>query len=348
MAKEIEIELRNNEVTEILNAKPKWILRWGMTLILSLIAIGIVVCRFIKYPDILISDIKISAINSPVKLSAKRDLKLINLFVHNNDTLAANQIIGVFESTSTYTEIIALETLSKKLQVIFQKTNTDHKIILPDGLSIGELTPSFNALLSSINNWNIFHEVNIFKNNTPEQIKDQKNLELKLLHQQIELNLKQNVLTSLKFLSQKIEKWKHVYVIKSPIAGKISLSNELTLNQYIKVDKVICDILPLDKPKYFGISILSTDHLAKLKIGQKVSVKLTLYPYNEVGLIQGVIYKVSERSKSGNCYVYVFLKNGLTSSHNISIPFSSDLKGKAEIISRDISLLERIINSFKK
>ena len=55
-----EIEIRSDEVQEILSAVPNWMIRWGITLIFGLIIMLVFISWFIKYPDIILSLLKIN------------------------------------------------------------------------------------------------------------------------------------------------------------------------------------------------------------------------------------------------------------------------------------------------
>ena len=47
------IELRSEEVQEILEATPNWMIRWGNILVLTLIIMLFFISWFVKYPDII-------------------------------------------------------------------------------------------------------------------------------------------------------------------------------------------------------------------------------------------------------------------------------------------------------
>ena len=48
-----EIELRCEQVQEILTAVPNWMIRWGNTLLLLLLVMLLFISWFVKYPDII-------------------------------------------------------------------------------------------------------------------------------------------------------------------------------------------------------------------------------------------------------------------------------------------------------
>ena len=47
------IELRSEEVQEILEKVPHWMIRWGNVLFLALIVLLLVISWFVKYPDVI-------------------------------------------------------------------------------------------------------------------------------------------------------------------------------------------------------------------------------------------------------------------------------------------------------
>ena len=51
MAEEKEIELKTEDVNELLTSVPKWIIRWGVTMIFSIMVAALALSYFIKYPD---------------------------------------------------------------------------------------------------------------------------------------------------------------------------------------------------------------------------------------------------------------------------------------------------------
>lgn len=71
MPEEKNIELRSEEVQEILTKTPHWMIRWGNLLILIIIILIFLFSWFIKYPDIITTEITITTQVPPEKLVAK-------------------------------------------------------------------------------------------------------------------------------------------------------------------------------------------------------------------------------------------------------------------------------------
>lgn len=100
-----KIELRSNEVQEILSRPPKWIVRWGITIIFFVVAVIIVGSWFFKYPDIISANIVLTTENPPAPVLAKSTGKIQNLFVSNKDFVKKNQVIGVIENPADFESI---------------------------------------------------------------------------------------------------------------------------------------------------------------------------------------------------------------------------------------------------
>lgn len=54
-----KVELRSEEVNDILGQIPHWILRWGMIMLLIALALILLGSWWFKYPDIVPADIKV-------------------------------------------------------------------------------------------------------------------------------------------------------------------------------------------------------------------------------------------------------------------------------------------------
>ena len=91
----------------------------------------------------------------------------------------------------------------------------------------------------------------------------------------------------------------------------------------------------------------------KIKIGQRVNIRLENFPDTEFGVIKGKvenISKVPSISSTGEYYytAEIALPNGLTTSYRKKLPYYPEMSGLAEIVTNDLSLLERIFLPIRK
>lgn len=86
----------------------------------------------------------------------------------------------------------------------------------------------------------------------------------------------------------------------------------------------------------------------KIKSGQKVNIKLDAYPYLEFGTLQGETHTI-EYIPDGNYYLIEVqnVKNLITNNHK-TIILNEGMSGKAEIITDNRSLMERILPFLRK
>lgn len=73
---EDEIKIISNEVQEIISYQPVWLVRNGIVLFLLIIAALLGATFFIRYPDIIHANAKLTSINAQKKLKQKRTASL--------------------------------------------------------------------------------------------------------------------------------------------------------------------------------------------------------------------------------------------------------------------------------
>lgn len=104
------IELRSEEVQEIIGAAPSKILRYGLSAILSFLIILIIGSVFFKYPEIITGRFMIISSNPPVYLKARKNGLLVNVFRGEKDSVTPGTLIAVIEDPASYNDILQLET----------------------------------------------------------------------------------------------------------------------------------------------------------------------------------------------------------------------------------------------
>lgn len=151
---------------------------------------------------------------------------------------------------------------------------------------------------------------------------------------------------SFKTLRAQYDSWKERYVIAATETGKVSFFNFWSKNQQVTPGTVVAAIIP-DTTELVARAVLPGAGVGKVEIGQKVRIKLNAYPYEQFGVIIGNISAVSAISSENNYVVSIDLEQGLTTTYHKQLDLSSELQGTAEIITKDISLLERFFYNFR-
>lgn len=115
MTENIDFELRSEEIQEILTRMPHWMIRWGNLVIFLLFVIVFFFSWYIKYPDVITSQIVITTNNPPQKLVSRISGKIEVILVKNKEYVRANIPLAVIENTANYKDVFRLSrALSQK------------------------------------------------------------------------------------------------------------------------------------------------------------------------------------------------------------------------------------------
>jgi len=106
--KQEDIQLRSEEVQEILSFVPNWMIRWGNALILGLIVGLLFISWFVKYPDTIPAEIVVTTSIPPEKIYAKSNGQLDAFLVNNNDDISKNKILAILENSANYKDVLLL------------------------------------------------------------------------------------------------------------------------------------------------------------------------------------------------------------------------------------------------
>lgn len=106
-----KIELRSEEVQEILGTPPQWLVRWGNVLVLGVVIIFIALSYYFKYPDKVNAPIIVTTTIPPVDVIAERAGYLTNLSVSEGDTVKKGDLLAVIQNSGEYEDINKLEEM---------------------------------------------------------------------------------------------------------------------------------------------------------------------------------------------------------------------------------------------
>ncbi len=148
--KKPNIELRAEEVHDIINAVPRKLIRYGSFSILLVVVLVIIGANYITYPDVLPANIIITTEIPPVKIIARSSGKIQQVFVKDQQVIKEGEVLALINSTANYQSILKL-----KKGLLFKKNN------LPEinmG-SLGEVATRASAYFNSRMKRNVFEEL---------------------------------------------------------------------------------------------------------------------------------------------------------------------------------------------
>ncbi|WDF63767.1 HlyD family secretion protein [Flavobacterium sp. KACC 22763] len=417
-------ELRSEEVQDILTKVPHWMIRWGTVLIFAIIIMLFFVSWFVKYPDVVKTEIVITTNIPPEKIVSKSSGRIEAILVKNKMVVGKNSILAIIENTANYKDVFLLKKIvdgydinsskkefpfgllqnkqlgeiesafaafqkdyqaqelnkdlhpfqvesraqqSEKIQITErieilqqQKVINERELELQRNevarfetlfnkgiISAQEMEAKKLSFLQAQKNYrSLLSSISQLRSSLIDNTKSSQNSQINSTRE--EVNLGRNVSQSFYQLKKVIRDWELAYALKSSISGKVTFLQVWNENQTINVGDNVFSIIPDAKNSFIGKVKAPALNSGKIKVGQRVNIRLANYPDREFGVLKGEIKNISlVPDKDGNLLIDVALRNGLKTSYDKKITFQQEMKGSAEIITEDLRLIERILYQFK-
>lgn len=366
--------LRSEEVNEILSETPRWILRWGITVVFIVILTGIALSWFIRYPDVITTGISITAVNPPVTLVAKKNGKLSHLLIRNGQHVHGGQLLGIIANSAEFTDVIALSEAVQKIKHTVLQVDTLPFLGLSDQLHVGQITVPYLQLLKSVKDVNLLlqrksyeKEISALRSalehlrqlasnagrknaavDLQVTVAEKNIIQLQIQHSEEQNKLRNDLLQDLESVLSEIQQWKQLYLLESPVDGTVSCADSLYINQNVVPGEQLFLITPREKQQYIGLCTLLIANGGKPAAGHKVNIKLDNYPYTANGMLTGVVKNSTVLPGNDTCLVAVELPAGLTTSYHKILVYDGLLKGRADIITANRSIMERVLFNLRK
>jgi multidrug resistance efflux pump len=418
------LELRSEEVDEILSKRPAVIIRYGLTIIALLGVLGLIASWYIKYPEIIKGGVMITTEKPPLKVITRSSGRLQKLLAKPNQIVKQGDFLAEIENTTRLENLSVLQTLTKQLKNYLQ--NSTSKVSFPSNdFTFGDLQLEYNSLLknyqeserllgdviyqqrrrileqqiSDFKKMIVIGERQVDLNNEEygnaeikyqadkklyqdkvygkleylnlentfiQKKKERETYAKSLIENSLTLSEKQrtlseldfeyiqktrtyrdNILQSVQNIDNLLANWQQNFVITSPSDGKLSFLKNLTENQMIRTGDTLFAVLPQNQP-IIALSIVSAQNFGKVKVGQKVIIKLVNYPFEEYGSLSGNIEEIGTTPTGSQYRVKIKLEKGLLTNYDKTLPFQAEMQGSLEIITEDMSLLERSLYGLRK
>lgn len=255
---EDKIEIRSDEVQEILGQTPQWIIRWGITVLFFVVFVFLSGSWVFKYPEILVAPIILTTENPPTPVMARTDGKIIELFINDKQFVSSNQYLAYIENPAKFEHYVEAKQVLDRIKKLFVHFDTVYlNIDLKTEYMLGDLQYGYSNFIKQFLNYKDFVKLNFHQrkiNSLKNQI--EKFLFYKNgLQKQYELTTNEHLLNSKQFsrdsllLSQKLisdsdfEKTEKVFLQSK--RSLLDASNTITSTQ-IRINELYQTILDLE------------------------------------------------------------------------------------------------------
>ena len=173
-------------------------------------------------------------------------------------------------------------------------------------------------------------------------------VELEMQHEKELSDLRLALDESKQNLENSIHQWEEKYLVASPIKGKLTFTSIWSINQEVKTGELIATVIPQEASAIIAKAVIPPSGFGKVEVGQRVNIKLSGFPYMEFGMLKGIIRSISLVPDSRGYIAEIELSEGMSSSyHSVNLKFIQQMDGTAEIITKDMRLITRLINPLR-
>lgn len=152
-----DIELRSEEFQEVLGEVPGWLLRWGIILVASIIALLLIGSSIFKYPEVISSSMVLTGTSPVASVVAKTSGKLQMLFIKDNQYVSKGQILAVIDNPAHTKDVWQLEQYLKSISSLEDLHN-----IPPQNLVLGDMQIPYASFCLTIAEYLQFKQLNYY------------------------------------------------------------------------------------------------------------------------------------------------------------------------------------------
>lgn len=112
----LDMDIRSEEVQEIIGRPPHWLVRGGIGALFGILSLIFISASFIKYPEVITSQLTLTAINAPKTVESRINGKIVTLFKENMSEVTEGDVLGWMESTASHTAVSLLGNEADSLE----------------------------------------------------------------------------------------------------------------------------------------------------------------------------------------------------------------------------------------
>lgn len=151
MEKREYVELRSEEVQEILGTPPGWLVQWGTFVVFAGVAALLAVASIISYPDVVEARISITPSTPSVDVVANADGQIALFLAHDSLLVREGQVLAVLRSAAQYDDVRRLDAnMAYWLRCV---PDSIGRITPLENLQIGELQAEYAAFVQAVDNY---------------------------------------------------------------------------------------------------------------------------------------------------------------------------------------------------
>ena len=308
-----EIELRSEEVQEVMNRVPPAILRYGIGVLTAIVGVLLVGSALFRYPDSVLVAVTVSTRTPPAYIKCMNGGRLEKLYVVNGQVLKRGDALAVLENVANTEEILRLRERLASWQADGARPERLDRVFFHRPPKLGSVQGAYAACQLAWNNYlqhageNRIHETELYN--------------------------------ALAQLAVALDEWERSYLPTAPTDGKVAFMQLWKEGPYVNAGETMFVVVPDGKSEFVGKALLPMQGAGKVRTGQRAVIRLSGFSEQEYGRMEGKVVSISPVPNEEGNYV---AEIGLIRMPDKQPPLLKVMDGTAEIIIREQSLLERL------
>ncbi|WP_136468906.1 HlyD family secretion protein [Flagellimonas onchidii] len=157
-----ELNLRSEEVQEILTNPPAWIVRWGITLIFMFTIIILALSFMIKYPDFVTAKVIVTTERPTERIVARYSGALDDIYIENGDTVKIGQRMAIIRNTARTRDVYFLKSILDTLPL--KSSDLIFPISLTSNLILGDIETAYISFEKSYVDYSLLRDLDPYTN----------------------------------------------------------------------------------------------------------------------------------------------------------------------------------------
>ena len=422
-----EIELRSEEVQEVMSEIPPWILRRGITILFVIVMALLIGSWFYKYPDTITAEITVTSLEPPASIIARSTGKIDDIYAGNNQTVTTGTPLAVVQHPANSDDMLSLIQIMKQCEDTGYSDETVFTVFAEKSFALGGIQSVYAAFLNSLSDYQNYKKLNYYPQKIAAQQKqlitqreyykriirqepvvseqfqtsksiferdsilfsksvisgneydiskssflqnkqaylsfnaslkqselqlmqgEEKLLDLRQQARELEQKYQLSLQNAIETLNAQIKAWEHDYLLVSPINGVVTQMGVWSSNQNVNTGETVFTVVPSQQDKPKGKALLPVQGAGKVKIGQRVNVRINSFPDQEFGYLSGRVESISSVPTAEGFYVVqINFPKGIVTNYGRTLPITQQMLGNADIITNDLRLMERLFMPIKK
>lgn len=312
-----DIELRSEEVQEVMSKIPPGILRYGISVLATIIFVLLGGSAFFSYPEKFEAELTLTSKNPPVYIKTPCRGRIERLYVNNETAVKKGDILAVIENLANTEDMLQLRQSLNNWQAIGAKIEQIGIIFFQQFPRLGNVQGVYSSCLLS---WKKYLQ----------HMNDNHIYETELT----------NAVTQ---LSMAVKDWEKSYLLIAPTDGRVAFMQLWEQNQYVNADETVF-VVSEPGSQYKGMALVPMKNANKIKIGQRAIVRTNGTSDKDYKFADGKVVSVSPVPNESGYYVMeVKLLNDTETINDKRFPMMNVITGTVEVIIKDKSLLEHLI-----